>query len=331
MSIPKENPVFISHPKIKIVGDIGGTNARFACVTDEGNYYHKVEIYACEEFKTLGDALHKYIDSLKAKLDNASFEISEVCLAIAGPVYNDIIDLPNNHWTFSRTKLQRSVGVPVMVINDFTAQTLCLDLLAEDELLWFDDMRPNGNGIRAVIGPGTGLGISIQMPNGDIVPSEGGHIAFAPRTEHQMDLLRLLWTRYKRVSVERILSGHGLENLYWANSCLANDEKEIDAPDILDLAHKNDPHALAAISDFFQILACFSGDMAMTAWAADGVYLTGGILPKLWEFFDVEKFRERFQSKGRFTSFCRTVPIALNKAEQPGLLGCVSALQKDRA
>jgi len=314
---------------LKIVGDIGGTNARFACVTDEGNYYHKVEIYACADFETLDHAISKYIDSLKAKHKLNDFKINEVCLAIAGPVYHDIINLPNNHWSFSRTKLQRSIGVPVMVINDFTAQTLCLDILAEDEIFWFDDMRPNGNGIRAVIGPGTGLGISIQMPNGDIVPSEGGHIAFAPRTEHQMDLLRLLWTRYQRVSVERILSGHGLENLYWANSSIAQDEKEAKAPDILDLARNNDPHAEAAISDFFEILACFSGDMAMTAWASDGVYLTGGILPKLWEFFDVQKFRERFQSKGRFTEFCRTVPVALNKAEQPGLLGCVAALQAE--
>lgn len=312
----------------KIVGDIGGTNARFACVTDEGNFYHKVKIYPCADFQTLSEALHAYITHLDQLNELSEQKVGEVCLAIAGPVYNDIIDLPNNHWSFSRTKLQRTLGVPVQVINDFTAQTLCLDLLAEDELQWFDDMRPTGKGIRAVIGPGTGLGIAIQTLSGEIIPSEAGHIAFASRTEHQMELLKLLWTRHKRVSVERILSGQGLENLYWANSCLAKDESNQKASDILGLAKNNDPHALAALKDFFEVLACFSGDMALSAWASNGIYLSGGILPKLWEFFDMQQFREKFQAKGRFTDFCRTVPIAMIKAEQPGLLGCVAAMQK---
>lgn len=318
----------IPDTSIKIVGDIGGTNARFACVTDEGNFYHKVKIYACADFPNIDDALESYIDHLRTLSVDGVVQLQEVCLAIAGPVYNDIIDLPNNHWEFSRTKLQRSVGVPVQVINDFTAQTLSLDLLADDELLWFDDMRPTGNNIRAVIGPGTGLGIAIQTVSGEIIPSEAGHIAFAPRTEHQMEILKLMWTRHKRVSVERILSGQGLENLYWANSCIAGSESNQKAADILELAKNKDSHAINALEDFFKILACFAGDIALSAWASDGVYLSGGILPKVWEFFDADKFRERFQSKGRFSDFCRTVPIALIKAEQPGLLGCVAALQK---
>lgn len=315
--------------ELKIVGDIGGTNARFACVTDEGNFYHKVKIYPCADFPNIDDALKQYIEYLETLEITKSVQLQEVCLAIAGPIFNDIIDLPNNHWEFSRTKLQRTIGVPIKVINDFTAQTLSLDLLADDELIWFDDMRPTGGNIRAVIGPGTGLGIAIQMPNGDIIPSEAGHIAFAARSEHQMELLKLLWKRYQRVSVERVLSGHGLENLYWANSCIAGQEAEQKASDILELAKNNDPYANAALNDFYEILACFAGDIALTAWAADGIYLSGGILPKVWEYFDAAEFRARFQSKGRFTEFCRTVPIALIKAEQPGLLGCVAALQKN--
>lgn len=312
---------------IKIVGDIGGTNARFACVTDAGNFYHKLKIYPCLDFPNFQDAIQYYIDYLKNLEDLADFELQEVCLAFAGPIYHDIIDLPNNHWSFSRTKLQRVLGVPVKIINDFTAQTLCLDLLAEDELEWFDEMRPKGNAIRSVIGPGTGLGVSIQMGNGEIIPSEAGHVAFAPRSPHQMELLKLLWTRYERVSIERILSGSGLENLYWANSIIAGKEANQAAPEILNLAKQGDDVAEKTIADFFQILACFSGDMAMTAWASDGVYLSGGILPKLWEFFDIQKFRERFQDKGRFSAFCSTVPIAIVQAKQPGLLGCVAALQ----
>lgn len=321
-----QNPIFIQQPKVSIIGDIGGTNARFACITDEGNYYHKLEIYACADFDNLSDALVKYIESLGSKLATA-VDLNEVCIAIAGPVYNDIINLPNNHWAFSRTKLQRKLGVPVEIINDFTAQTLSLDLLAEDELLWFDDMRPTGQRIRALVGPGTGLGISIQTISGEVLPSEAGHIAFAARTPHQIDILQLLWKRYPRVSIERILSGPGLENLFWANSCIANQENERKAKDIVALAKENDPIAIETINDFFHILACFAGDLALTAWAADGIYLSGGILPKLLDFLDTNKFRNHFQDKGRFSEFCRTVPIALVKAEQPGLLGCVAALQ----
>ncbi len=314
---------------IKIVGDIGGTNARFACVTDAGNFYHKLKIYPCLDFPNFEDAIQSYIEYLKDFDELSDFSIQEVCLAFAGPIYHDIIDLPNNHWSFSRTKLQRLLGVPVKIINDFTAQTLCLDLLAEDELQWFDDMRPKGNAIRSVIGPGTGLGVSIQMSNGEIIPSEAGHVAFAPRTPHQLELLKLLWTRYKRVSVERILSGSGLENLYWANSKISGKEAQQEASSILELARSGDEIAKKTLTDFFQILACFSGDIAMTGWTSDGVYLSGGILPKLWEFFDMQKFRNSFQDKGRFSDFCSTVPIAMVQAQQPGLLGCVAALQTD--
>jgi len=312
--------------RIKIVGDIGGTNARFACVTDAGNFYHKLKVYPCAEFPSFEDAIQSYIAYLKKLSDIPEFSLEDICLAFAGPIYHDIIDLPNNHWSFSRTKLQRILGVPVKIINDFTAQTLCLDLLAEDELQWFDEMRPKGNDTRVVIGPGTGLGVSIQMGNGEIIPSEAGHVAFAPRSPHHLDILKLLWTRHERVSIERILSGQGLENLYWANSCIAGKEGNQEAPKILELAKQGDEIANNAITDFFQILACFSGDIAMIAWASDGVFLSGGILPKLWDLFDMQKFRQQFQDKGRFSSFCKSVPIAMVKAEQPGLLGCVAAL-----
>ena len=314
---------------LKIVGDIGGTNARFACITDEGNFYHKTQVYACSEFASLHDVLNKYMDYLKESLEFKNRNLNNICLAIAGPVHNDIIDLPNSHWRFSRTKLQRLMGVPVKVINDFTAQTYSIDLLAEDELIWFDDMRPTGQHTRAMIGPGTGLGISIQTASGEVIPSEAGHIAFAPRTQHQMDILNLLWKRHSRVSIERVLSGQGLENLYWANSCINANEKEIKANLVLDLARTGDKVALTTLQDFFHILACFSGDLAMTAWAADGIYLSGGILPKLVDVLDTVQFRENFQNKGRFEEFCRTVPIALINADHPGLLGCVAAINNE--
>jgi len=313
---------------LEIIGDIGGTNARFACITDEGNFYHKLKILACDDFAKIDDALTYYIKQLKETFSPSIESIGKICLAIAAPVSNDIIDMPNNHWSFSRTKLQRNFGVPVKTINDFTAQILCLDLLADDEKLWLDEKRPKGDGVRVVLGPGTGLGVAIQMPNGDIIPSEAGHIAFAAKTLHQIDLLNTLWRRHKRVSVERVLSGQGLENLYWANACLDNKEQNIPAPEIHKRALAGEKLALRTYTDFFDILSSFAGDLALTAWATDGIYLSGGILPKLNGLFNLHDFRQRFQDKGRFSEFCKTIPIALIKAEQPGLLGCVAALNE---
>jgi len=104
--LASQNPVYIQQPKVNIIADVGGTNARFACVGNEGNYYQQVEIYACADFTTLSAAIAKYIASLKAEL-GTDLEIGQVCIAIAGPVYHDLVDLPNNHWNFSRTKLQK--------------------------------------------------------------------------------------------------------------------------------------------------------------------------------------------------------------------------------
>lgn len=318
----------VSSNEVKIVGDIGGTNARFACVTDEGNYYHNLSIYKCKDYSTLSDALQLYISDDKVQEGLSGRKIGAICLAIAGPVIGDIVDLPNNHWTFSRTRLQRLLGVHVDVINDFTAQTLSLDLLADDELEWFDEHRPTGLGRRVVIGPGTGLGVSIQMQNGEVIPSEAGHIGFSPKNDHQIEILKILWDLHKRISIERLLSGQGLENLYWANSLIFGDEKKISAPEVYQLATTDDPVAKQTLNDFFDMLACFAGDMALAAWATDGVYLSGGILPKVWKQFDKERFRSLFHSKGRFSDFCKKVPLSLIRAEQPGLLGCVAAVSQ---
>jgi glucokinase len=303
-----------------LVADIGGTNARFASVDPQNGSLHDLEIYPCADFPFFLQAIEHY---LRATGNHAP---AGICLAVAGPVDTDPIDLPNNHWTFSRAELQRSLGVPVTIINDFSAQVLSIATLENSELLWLGPARPTETGVIAVIGPGTGLGVSALLPSGDILPSEAGHIGFAPVDQHQADLLQVLRKRYPRVSAERVLSGPGLANLYWANCQLQGQCKELPAAEVTAGARANEPCCRKAVDDFLAILAAFAGDIALMTGADQGVYLSGGILPRMLDFLDEEAFLKHFRAKGRFHDFNAAIPVGVVLAEQPGLRGCARAL-----
>jgi glucokinase len=305
---------------IQVVADIGGTNARFAYVRGQSTELLGIEVFPCADFAFLIDAIRTYMERGHVE------RVDNICLAVAGPVEADWIDLPNNHWAFSRRELEQSLSVTVAVINDFSAQVLSIDGLCESELQWLGSPRPTGGGVKAVIGPGTGLGVSAMMPSGDILPSEAGHVAFAPVNKHEADLLDALWHRYERVSVERVLSGMGLANLYWANCRLDGQERELPAPEVTAGAQAGDIYCIQAVADFYAILASVAGDVALMMGAADGVYLSGGILPRILNLLDEDMFLQRFRDKGRFMAFTAAVPLAIVRTEHPGLLGCVRAL-----
>jgi glucokinase len=306
-----------------IVADIGGTNARFACLEAGADTLCGIEVFPCAEFTFLADALGTYIE--RGHVEN----IGHICLAVAGPVEADWIDLPNNHWAFSQRELARSLAAPVKIINDFSAQILSISGLDDSELDWLGDARPTTDGgIKAIVGPGTGLGVSAMNASGDILPSEAGHVGFAPVDDHEMDLLRVLRERYHRVSAERMLSGPGLANLYWANSVLDGHERELPAAEVTAGARAGDHYCLSAVHDFYNILAAYTGDVALMMGATGGVYLSGGILPRIPEFLDADHFRRRFEDKGRFSSFNAGLPLAIIRTEHPGLRGCAQALRR---
>lgn len=306
----------------RVVADIGGTNARFATVASGSHKLEHITTLHCSDYPRLVDALQFYI----AGLSNCT--ISKLCLAIAGPVDQDWIQFTNNPWSFGQAELQQTLGIPLLAINDFTAQAWSLDTLEDSERDWLDTPRPRGGKARAILGPGTGLGVAGRSPIGDVLITEGGHASFAPADKHQMDLLELLWRRFERVSVERVVSGPGLSNLYWANSILAGREAELEASEITAGALHTDALCVETVGDFLDILAGFAGDVAMTMGALDGVFLSGGILPRLGPLLDRERFRTRFAAKGRHREYCEAIPIALVNAENPGLRGCVIALEK---
>ena len=312
---------------VTVVADVGGTHARFAVVGSSPQDLRGIEILRCAEYPDIRHALTHY--QRRRRIGR----VKELCVAVAGPVGDDRVDLSNSHWRFHVGALQRDVGAPLTVINDFTAQAMAIDALRPDEMVWLGTPRPGGGGVRAILGPGTGLGVAVQTVNGEVLPSEGGHVGFAPGNLHELDLLKSLLCRFQRVSTERLLSGPGLENLYWANRTLADAEppREDDAcpaAQVARLASEGDAVALRAVRDFFDILATFSGDVALLAMASGGVYLSGGVLQHLIGFLEIDRFRTRFEEKGRLSGFCKTVPLAYVSHAHPGLLGCAAILRR---
>lgn len=314
---------------VRLVADVGGTNARFATVGASAHDLERIETLRCGDYPRIEDAFDAYFR------EHGIESVKEVCMAVAGPVDLDLSNLPNNPWAFSRLALERSLGARLTITNDFTAQAFCIDALCPEELVWFGSPRPMEPGIRTVLGPGTGLGVAVQMTNRDIIPSEGGHVGFAPSNEHQVEILGALLSRYHRVSVERLLSGPGLENIFWANCQIDRPDPPVEcqpssASEISRLAAQGNTVALKTIDDFFDILASFAGDMALMNWSTGGVYVSGGVVEKLAHFLDNDRFRARFEDKGRFTHFCETVPLAWITHEYPGLLGCAVILAEAR-
>jgi len=312
---------------LELVADIGGTNARFACVPmGEANLLHLQQL-PCAAYPQILDAIHSYMQTLPRDT-----RISRVCLAVAGPVEMDAIDLPNNHWAFSRSQLAAELGCEVLIINDFTSQMLGAAVLDDDQLQWLGPARPDKTLVLAALGPGTGLGVAGLTPGGEIIPSEGGHLAFAPTTVHEVDLLEQLWLHYPRVSVERLLSGPGLAALHFANARIASKSVDTLSPEAVSAgARAGDTLCRQSLQDFIGILGSVAGEVAIALGARGGVYLCGGILPRIEGLYEPALLRERFNDKGRFANYCGAIALAQVKATHNGLHGCVQALREDNA
>jgi len=308
---------------INLIADIGGTNARFALV-DSNLEISRMSVLPTRDYPSIQAAVESYL----ASCDIAS--VDAACFAIAAPINTTVIEFTNNHWHFTREDLSNAFSCEVLLINDFTAQIYALDHPDAGKDMWFGEVRPSGNlnGCKAVLGAGTGLGMAARVGKGEVVDSEWGHISFAPVDGHQAELLKALWTRFSRVSVERLLSGQGISNLYWANSVIVGDVKEADPAEVTKLASEGDLLALKAIGDFLDVYADVAGDVALGVGADQGVFISGGIMPKIKQFLDPTRFRRRFEAKGRFSGYNAEIPLATVSDGEPGLMGCAVFLSE---
>ncbi len=200
-------------------------------------------------------------------------------------------------------------------------------MLKPHELEWLGAPRPTGKNLRVVIGPGTGLGVAGITARGEVIATEGGHVSFAPVNAHEAELLQELWKYHSHVSIEHLLSGPGLCNIFSASNPAHKSNEELTPAEITGAAMDGDKKCLQVVNDFLAILASVAGDFAMAMGALDGVYLTGGILPRIDSLIDRKLFRELFIAKGEFETYCSKIPLAFVQAENPGLRGCIGALR----
>lgn len=314
-------------PGCYVLADIGGTNARFAFVTANDTTLQCVYSYACSEFLRFEDTLRAYIERLA---QSAAPNPIGVCLAVAASVHDDLIKMTNSPWQFSRGALRDLFKLPITILNDFSAQAYCLADLTQIQLQWWQQEVPRSAlaapalHARSIVGPGTGFGAATMLPKGEILESESGHVSFAPVDAHEQALLTCLWQRYSRISVEHLLSGPGLANLYWANAQLQGVEGELHAAAVVAGAEQGDMLCLQSIADFTGIMGSVCGDIALSSGSLSGLFLSGTMLKKMDRIFDRELFLTRFIDKGSFATWCGSVPIAYICADYPGLLGCAA-------
>ncbi|AFT84945.1 glucokinase [Paraburkholderia phenoliruptrix BR3459a] len=308
----------------RLLADIGGTNARFALETGPGEI-GSVQVYPCAEFPGVADVIKKYLKDTKIG------RVNHAAIAIANPVDGDQVSMTNHDWTFSIEATRRALGFDtLLVVNDFTALAMALPGLTDAQRVQVGGGTRRPNSVIGLLGPGTGMGVSGLIPADDrwiALGSEGGHATFAPADEREDIVLHYARKKWSHVSFERVAAGPGLEVIYRA---LAGRDKKrvaanVDTREIVRRALDGEPLAAESVDVFCGILGTFAGNIAVTLGALGGIYIGGGVVPRLGEFFARSSFRKRFEAKGRFEAYLQNVPTYVITAEYPAFLG-VSAI-----
>ena len=314
-----------------MVADIGATNVRFAALTD-GGAIGPVSRFAVRNFPDITAALDAFVQQ------TGTPRPARLALAIAGPIFSDEVKITNAQWHFSIRDLKQRLKLKQLaVVNDFEAQALSLPYLGNDDLIAIGQVRGthSPNAPRAVLGPGTGMGMAGLIRIGDrwhAVTTEGGYTSLSPLTDREIAVWHILRKRHGRVSVERVLSGPGLVELYQALLTIEEREPEtVTSEQIVHMARTaKSKLAVESIELFCAWLGDVAGDAALMFLARGGVFLTGSILNDISEVLKHSRFRERFENKGRAASFIKTVPTYLITTETSALLGCARQLDLTR-
>lgn len=311
-----------------IVADIGGTNTRFGRVNLHTLELDKMKVYPSLQFNGLFSALTHY------RREQDLVELKRVAVAIACPVTEDHISMTNCNWTFSIQDLKRQLNLDqLVVLNDFAAAAMSLTVLTQADMAQIGGGSIKPHQPKVLLGAGTGLGAAFLIPGeqGMIpVASEIGHTGWKAETEQEIFIHRFLAKRFGHVSAERVLSGPGLENLYLALAALEHKSVQpLSAADIASLAMlEKSTLAQAAVLQFYASLGALAGDLALSLNAFGGVFIAGGIVPKLLPLLHASEFRRRFENKGRFSDFNREIASFVVNAAQPGLLGAALYLKQ---
>ena len=319
-----------------LAGDIGGTKTNLAVFSPETGWRVPLveKTFPSSQYPSLEAIVHEFLAQEQFSIDRASF-------GVAGPVVGGQATITNLPWKLDEQQLQAALNIPsVHLLNDLDAIAHAVPLLGPDDLHTLNVGQPVAGGAIAVIAPGTGLGEAFLTWDGSHYrahTSEGGHADFAPTNAFEIGLLRYVQERYRHVSFERVCSGKGLPNIYaylkesgyaeepqWlAEQLAAADDR---APVIVNVALKSDKNApgdlcVATLNAFVSILGAEAGNLALKVLATGGVYLGGGIPPRILTYLEDERFLQAFRQKGRFTDMLTRVPLHVILNDKVALLG----------
>ena len=314
--------------KLALVGDIGGTNARFALWENE--QLRSVGVLATADYACPEDAIKVYLKGLGLSLG----AVGAVCLSVAGPVDGDAFRFTNNHWRLSRAAFCQTLLIDhLLLINDFSAMALGMTRLQPEDVRQVcpgiaDPMRP-----AVVIGPGTGLGVGTLLNLGDAqwmaLPGEGGHVDLPMSNPREVQLWQHIYNEIGHVSAESILSGSGLPRVYRAICAVDGHTPVIDSDRAITAAAlAGEPVALQVLEQFSCWLGRVAGNNVLTVGGRGGVYIVGGVIPRFAEIFLNSGFARSFADKGCMSDYLKGIPVWLVTAPYPGLIGAGVALQQ---
>ncbi len=316
---------------MRLVADIGGTHARFGLLEPGAARPSRERVLACADFPGPAAAIRSYL------VLEGEPVVREAALAVAGPVTQDRVDFMNRAWSFSIETTRVSLGLDrLVVVNDFTALALALPVLEPDERRQVGGGAPVPDMPIALLGAGTGLGVSglLPSPTGWIpIAGEGGHTAFSPANAREAAVLVRLWERFDHVSTERLVQGAGFVLLYETLCALDGaTPRELRPEDVTrDALAGTDAHCVETLDMFCGILGSAAANLAVTLGARCGVYVGGGIVPALGAAFDRSSFRARFEAKGRYRDYVAAMPTYVITATHPGLRGVARVFSRTRA
>ena len=311
----------------RLLADIGATHARFALQTAPG-VFRAVRVLKCDDFDGIVALLRFYLT------DHADVTLHHAALAVANPIQGDQVRMTNRDWRFSTDAVRRELGLhTLLIVNDFTALAMALPSLKPADVMKVGGGTPAANAVVGVVGPGTGLGVSGVIPTVDgfvTLGSEGGHVNFAPADEREFAILQYAWKEWTHVSNERLISGPGLEIIYRALAERSGELVEArGAPDIVSGAlEQGDLLCLETLECFCGMLGGAAANLAVTLGAFGGVFIGGGIVPRMGEWFATSPFRARFEAKGRFTDYLAQIPTYVIMTPNPAFYGVATILSE---
>ena len=302
-----------------LIADIGATHARFALSHGDPTMLSDAPtVLPTASFAEAGALVDQALHAL------GDPSCAGGCFAVAGPVVDGSAEITNGGMSFTDSALKDRLGGPVYLVNDFYAVATAVPRLRRLEQVGGGEAPPEQAGVRAVLGPGSGLGMGILIPEAEgswrVLPSEGGHADLAPGNHLEQEVLTHLMAEHDGVCWETVLSGPGLVNLYRAVAKMWGREPEPLVPEDVSSRGReaDDPICHQTLELFFGFLGAAAGNLALTVCARGGVYVGGGIVPALHEFALTSPLRRRFDERVELEDFVRDIPLYLILDEQPG-------------